>query len=205
MSEYGDLMAGRDALSWQPGGDNERRRLLLRATELLGAIGIAGAAVPFVESFEPSEKARAEGAPVDATWNDLAVGQLRTVAWRGRPVWLLRRDASMIAALREPNAQLVDPESKRSEQPANCRNATRSATPELLVAVGVCTHLGCTPQLRLDDPKLESELHGVGGFFCPCHGSRFDLAGRVVRNVPAPTNLTIPPYTLGPAGRVHIG
>lgn len=186
-------------------GDSSRRRALLKTTEVFGGLGLIAAAYPFVASLEPSARARAEGGPVEAVWGDLPVGTLRTVAWRGQPVWLLRRSAAMIASLDEPNPMLVDPESKRSEQPAACRNPTRSLSPELFVVVGICTHLGCTPGLKVGDTTFDAQNHVIGGFLCPCHGSRFDLAGRVVRNVPAPTNLVVPPYVPQDGGRVLIG
>lgn len=189
----------------KPPGDEARRRLLQRATEVVGGIGVIATAYPFVASLEPSERARAEGGPVEAAWGDLPVGVLLTVAWRGQPVWLLRRSREMIAALREPNPMLADPDSTRSEQPTACRNSTRSLSPELFVAVGICTHLGCTPGLHLGDSAFDAQNHALGGFLCPCHGSRFDLAGRVVRNVPAPTNLTVPPYAPQGGHRVLIG
>jgi ubiquinol-cytochrome c reductase iron-sulfur subunit len=127
------------------------------------------------------------------------------VAWRGKPVWLMHRTAEMVQALQRSDPALVDPLSRRSMQPASCVNATRSERPEFFVAVGVCTRLGCSPVLRLDDPALNAELHAPGGFYCPCHGSRFDLAGRVVKNVPAPTNLEIPDYRFTGTSTVQIG
>lgn len=135
----------------------------------------------------------------------LLPSNLMTVAWRGKPVWLMRRSPEMVSALLRPDAALVDPLSNRSEQPASCRNDTRSLRPDIFVAVAVCTHLGCTPILRLDDASLNAELNAPGGFFCPCHGSRFDLAGRVVKNVPAPTNLDIPEYSFVSPTSVRIG
>lgn len=185
--------------------DDPRRRQWLRATALVGGAGLAATAVPFVGSLEPSAAARAAGGPVDVDVSALAAGSLQTVAWRGKPVWILRRTDAMVRALQRPDPLLADPASLRSDQPAACRNALRSLRPELFVAVGVCTHLGCSPTLRLDDPALQSELHAPGGFVCPCHGSRFDLAGRVVKNVPAPTNLDIPDHAYLPDGRLRIG
>ena len=185
--------------------DAERRKLLLIATSVVGGAGLLTVAYPFVASLEPSALARAQGGPVQADISTLAVGELRTVAWRGKPVWLMRRSDEMIRALQQPNSDLADPLSKRSEQPASCVNATRSERPDILVAVGVCTHLGCTPILRLDDKALNAELHAPGGFYCPCHGSRFDLACRVVKNVPAPTNLVIPDYKFLGDSTVEIG
>lgn len=198
-----DLAPAADAPGDRP--DAARRRLLRNATGLMGAAGLAATAVPFVSSFEPSAVARARGGPVQADVSTLAPAELRIVAWRGQPVWLMRRTEAMVRALQAPDGDLVDPLSKRSEQPASCRNATRSVRPELFVAVGICTHLGCSPKLRLDDAALNRELHAPGGFLCPCHGSRFDLAGRVVKDVPAPTNLVIPPYRFTSAATLQIG
>jgi ubiquinol-cytochrome c reductase iron-sulfur subunit len=185
--------------------DSTRRELLLAATGVMGGAGLLAAAVPFVASLQPSERALAEGGPVAADVSTLAPGQLRVVAWRGKPVWLMRRTDAMVRALRQPNPELADPLSKRSEQPPSCDNATRSERPDLFVAVGICTHLGCSPLLHLDDRALNAELHAPGGFVCPCHGSRFDLAGRVVKNVPAPTNLEIPEYHFTGASTLRIG
>lgn len=185
--------------------DAERRSLLVTATGIAAGAGLLAAAYPFAASLAPSEVARARGGPVLVDISTLATGELRTVAWRGKPVWLMRRSEEMVRALQQPNPALADPQSRRSEQPKSCANATRSERPEILVAVGVCTHLGCSPTLRLDDTALNAELHAPGGFFCPCHGSRFDLAGRVVKNVPAPTNLDIPDYQFIGATKLQIG
>lgn len=185
--------------------DATRREVLLTATGVMATAGMVAASIPFVESLQPSELARARGGPVDVDVVDLSPGQLRTVAWRGKPVWLMRRTDEMVRALLAPNSQLADPASTRSTQPASCRNATRSEQPDLLVAVGICTHLGCSPVLRLSDAALNAELNAPGGFLCPCHGSRFDLAGRVVKNVPAPTNLDIPDYRYTSATTLRIG
>ncbi|HWS05163.1 MAG TPA: ubiquinol-cytochrome c reductase iron-sulfur subunit [Burkholderiaceae bacterium] len=185
--------------------DDTRRQLLLTATGVMGAAGLIATGVPFVASLAPSEAARAAGAPVDVDFSTLAAGELRTVEWRGKPVWLMRRTEDMVRALQATDNRLADPLSKRSVQPASCANANRSERPELFVAIGVCTHLGCSPRLTLDDPALRAELHAPGGFFCPCHGSRFDLAGRVVKNVPAPTNLDIPDYRFTSATALRIG
>ena len=185
--------------------DATRREILLAATGVVGGAGLVAASIPFVQSLEPSALALARGGPVDVDVATLAVGELRTLEWRGKPVWLMRRTEAMVRALQVPNDHLADPLSRRSEQPASCRNALRSQRPDLLVAVGVCTHLGCTPTLRLSDAALNAELRAPGGFLCPCHGSRFDLAGRVVRNVPAPTNLDIPDYRFTSATTLTIG
>lgn len=186
----------------EPGAvDRRRRGLLAAATGLVGGAGLLAAAVPFVESLEPSQAANARGAPVAVDVEALAPGELRAVEWRGRPVWLMRRSDAMVRALLADNAVLADAASRHSLQPPACANATRSLRPDLFVAVGLCTHLGCSPTLRLDDEALAGELRAPGGFVCPCHGSRFDLAGRVLKNMPAPTNLEIPQHRLT-AGRV---
>ncbi len=187
-----------------PAPDRQRRALVV-ATGVVGGAGLVATAVPFVGSLAPSEAARAAGAPVEVNVTGVAPGTLQTVAWRGKPVWILRRTEAMVGALNRPDAALADPGSTRSEQPEGCRNPLRSLKPELFVAVGICTHLGCSPTLRLDDPALQGELHAPGGFICPCHGSRFDLAGRVVLNVPAPTNLDVPPHRYLADGHLLIG
>jgi len=183
----------------------EQRRIALATTGALAVVGLVALACPFAASLAPSAKARAEGGPIDVDISTLAEGELRTVAWRGRPTWFMRRSDAMVRALERVNPDLADPLSLRSEQPPSCVNATRSVRPEIFVATGVCTHLGCIPILRLDDPQLNAELNAPGGFRCPCHGSRFDLAGRVVKNVPAPINLEIPEYTFASASIVHVG
>ncbi|MFY9328541.1 MAG: ubiquinol-cytochrome c reductase iron-sulfur subunit [Georgfuchsia sp.] len=185
--------------------DADRRRLLLAATSVVGCAGLLAAAYPFVASMEPSARALAAAGPVGADAGKVAAGELMTVAWRGKPVWIMRRTPEMIQALRQPNPHLADPQSKQSVQPVSCDNALRSVRPELFVAVGICTHLGCSPVLRLDDDALKAELHAPGGFLCPCHGSRFDLAGRVLKNVPAPTNLLIPDYRFTGNDKLIIG
>ena len=185
--------------------DLKRRQLLLTATGATGGAGMAATAWPFIASLEPSERAKALGGPVEVEVGDLAPGQLRTVAWRGRPIWLLRRTPAMVQALEREDRELADPLSRRSQQPAACANATRSLRPELFVAVGVCTHLGCSPTLRLDDAALAARLHAPGGFLCPCHGSVFDLAGRVVKNVPAPLNLEVPEHRYTGPSSLRIG
>jgi ubiquinol-cytochrome c reductase iron-sulfur subunit len=187
------------------GPDEQRRLVALATTGVVAGAGLIALACPFIASMEPSAKARAEGEPIDVDVSTLAVGELRTVAWRGRPIWFLRRSEEMVRALERPNPALADPMSERSEQPHSCVNATRSVRPEIFVAVGICTHLGCIPLLHLDDPGLNAELNAPGGFRCPCHGSRFDLAGRVVRNVPAPLNLEVPEYRFVSASMLHVG
>ena len=153
------------------------------------------AAVPFVVSMWPSERAKAAGAPVETDISGLAPGELAVIEWRGKPVWILRRTKEMIASLKTVEPRLTDPESKSSEQPKYANNEHRSAKPELMVMEGVCTHLGCSPQLKNAEAKAEMGGDWLGGFYCPCHGSKFDFAGRVFRGAPAPTNLRVPPHT----------
>ncbi|MGE5468311.1 MAG: ubiquinol-cytochrome c reductase iron-sulfur subunit [Ignavibacteria bacterium] len=185
--------------------ERARRRFLLRVTAAVGGVYTAAAAWPFLASLAPSARARAEGAPVEADLAGIAPGELQVVAWRGKPVWVLRRTPEMLAALAGHDAELADPNSDQtSQQPAYCRNATRAIQPEWFVCIGICTHLGCSPTLV---PREASGSLGPwpGGFLCPCHGSKFDLAGRVFRNVPAPTNLEIPPYRYLTPTRLRIG
>ena len=152
------------------------------------------AATPFVASLAPGERARAASAPVTVNVMDSAPGELRTVEWQGKPVWVLQRTPAMIEQALRATPLLADPASKRSEQPPYARNALRSIRPEFAVLVAVCTHLGCIPTFRPEAGAADLGASWPGGFFCPCHGSKFDLAGRVFRNVPAPTNLPVPPH-----------
>jgi ubiquinol-cytochrome c reductase iron-sulfur subunit len=180
-------------MSEQEKVDSARRGLIV-ATSVVGGAAAAGAAVPFVASMWPSERAKAAGAPVEAEISTLQPGELRVFEWRGKPVWVLRRTKEMLESLKAVSAQLTDPESKASTQPDYAKNEYRSAKPEIMVMEGVCTHLGCSPQLKPADAKAEMGADWAGGFYCPCHGSKFDYAGRVFRGAPAPTNLPVPPY-----------
>ncbi|PRY73537.1 ubiquinol-cytochrome c reductase iron-sulfur subunit [Halomonas ventosae] len=178
------------------GVNKGRRRFLVGATTVVGAVGAVGVAVPFVASWQPSARARAAGAPVQADVSKLEPGQRMTVEWRGKPVWILNRSPEMIERTESIDAdRLADPQSEAPQQPTYIEGPLRSIKPEIGVIIGICTHLGCSPLFK---PEPDAEGVGVdnwpGGFFCPCHGSRFDLAGRVFRNVPAPTNLEVPPY-----------
>lgn len=178
------------------GVNKGRRRFLVGATSVVGAIGAVGVAIPFVASWQPSARARAAGAPVQADISKLEPGQRMTVEWRGRPVWVVYRTPEMIERTESlGDGILADPQSARPQQPDYASGPMRSIRPEIGVLVGICTHLGCSPLYK---PEPNAEDVGAedwpGGFFCPCHGSRFDLAGRVFRNVPAPTNLEVPPY-----------
>ena len=178
-----------------------RRRFLTAATTVVGAVGTGFLLVPFISSMQPSAKARAAGAPVRADISKLEPGQMIRVKWRGKPVWVVKRTPEMLETLPTLNDNLRDPQSGVSEQPEYAQNEYRSIKPEVLVLIGICTHLGCSPKY-VQEPTVELKY---GGFFCPCHGSRFDLAGRVYAGVPAPTNLVIPPYSYVSDGRVLIG
>jgi ubiquinol-cytochrome c reductase iron-sulfur subunit len=175
--------------------DLSRRHFLTVATSVAGGVGVVLAAAPFVASFRPSARAQAMGGPVEVDISKLEEGAMVRVIWRGRPVWVLRRNKDMVTRLEGmPASSFKDPGSEESEQPEYAKNPTRALKTDVLVLVGVCTHLGCAPIERFDvaPPDLGSDW--VGGFYCPCHGSRFDLAGRVLVGSPAPTNLPIPPY-----------
>jgi ubiquinol-cytochrome c reductase iron-sulfur subunit len=184
--------------------DPDRRTWLL-ATTAAGCAGAAAVAVPFVSSFAPSERAKAMGASVEVDISALAPGQMQTVEWRGKPVWILRRTPEMLASL-EGLQDLADPQSQQDQQPDYARNEHRSIQPEVLVTVGICTHLGCSPVTLPEgtaNPSVPADWKG--GFFCPCHGSTFDLAGRVFKNKPAPTNLEVPPHQYLSETRLLIG
>lgn len=185
--------------------DPERRTWLLAAGSM-GAAAALTTAVPLVSTLAPSERARAMGAPVEVDIADLQPGELRTVEWRGKPVWVLRRTPEMLAGLAPLAGQLADPDSRRDQQPAYATNAQRSIRPEVLVVVGICTHLGCSPSAVPQGSANPSVgAHWSGGFLCPCHGSTFDLAGRVFKNKPAPTNLEVPPHRYASDTRLLIG
>jgi len=188
------------------GVDLKRRRLLTGATGVVGAVGAAFVAVPFVASWTPSARARAIGAPVRVDIAKLDPGQMMRETWRGKPVWIVRRTEEQLSRLDEVQSKLRDPDSSvTTQQPSYAQNETRAIKPEYLVLVGLCTHLGCSPTyVRADeDHELGSEWRG--GFFCPCHGSRFDLAGRVYQGVPAPTNLEVPPHHYVSENVIEVG
>ncbi|MDQ3730976.1 MAG: ubiquinol-cytochrome c reductase iron-sulfur subunit [Pseudomonadota bacterium] len=185
------------------GVDLKRRRFLAAATSVVSGAGVAAVAWPFISSMEPSARAKAAGVPVEVNIEKIEPGQLVRYEWRGKPVWVVRRTKRMLHSLDEIEPKLRDPNSKvASQQPAYAQNQTRSIKPEYLVLIGICTHLGCSPTYV---PQPSASLDGVGGFFCPCHGSRFDLAGRVFNNVPAPINLEVPPYKYLSDTRILIG
>lgn len=188
-------------------GVNEgRRRFLTAATSVVGAVGAVGVAVPFVGSWNPSAKAKAAGAPVRANVSKLEPGQMIVVEWRGKPVYIVRRTEETLDTLSGMADMLRDPESVEQQQPEYAKNEYRSIKPEFLVLMGLCTHLGCAPMYRPDVGA--ADLGGdewLGGFFCPCHGSKFDLAGRVFKGVPAPVNLEVPPYSFETDSVVLVG
>jgi len=186
--------------------DLSRRHFLTVATGVAGGVGVVVAAAPFVASFRPSARAQALGGPVEVDIDKLEDGAMVRVVWRGRPVWVLRRTQEMMTHLHGvPDSELKDPVSNESEQPAYAKNPDRALRPDVLVVVGVCTHLGCAPIERFDVAPPDLGPKWVGGFYCPCHGSRFDLAGRVMTGSPAPTNLPIPPYRFVGDNMILIG
>ena len=187
------------------GGPDATRRRLVVATSAVGGMAVAAAAIPFVASMAPSEKARSAGAPVEADAARLAPGELATLEWRGKPVWILHRTPEMIESLYRDTGQLLDPHSDRPQQPEYCRNALRSIKPEYWVALALCTHLGCIPSIRKEVAPADLGPDWPGGYYCPCHGSKFDFAGRVFRNVPAPLNLEIPKHRFLSGTRLLIG
>jgi len=176
------------------GVDNSKRRFLTASTAAVGAVGAGFVAVPFVASWMPSERAKTAGAPVEVDISKLQEGRMMTVEWRGKPVWIVKRSQKSIDELASLDEGLRDPASENEQQPAYAQNAARSIKPEILVLVGICTHLGCSPTHRPELGPADLGADWVGGFFCPCHGSKFDLAGRVYSGVPAPLNLEVPPH-----------
>jgi ubiquinol-cytochrome c reductase iron-sulfur subunit len=173
-----------------------RRNFLIGATTAVGSAGVVGLAVPFVGSWNPSAKALAAGAPVKVDISKLSVGEILgpIPAWRDKPIFVVKRSDAMLEQLNSMNGRLADPDSQREQQPGYAQNGTRSIKPDVLVLVGLCTHLSCSPKFR---PAIQPEVYDeewIGGFFCPCHGSKFDLAGRVYTGVPAPSNLEVPPH-----------
>jgi len=185
--------------------DRKKRRFLIGATAAVGGIGVVATAVPLGMSFWPSERAKAAGAPVEVDIAKLEPGQKINIEWRGKVVWVINRTPTMLKDLPKLDPQLADPNSNYSIQPADCKNENRSIKPEIFVAVGICTHLGCSPTFRPDIAPADLGPEWLGGFFCPCHQSKFDLAARVYKGVPAPTNLTIPPYKFLSDTRILVG
>ena len=187
---------------------NRGRRNIIVATAAAGGVAAVGAAIPLVASMMPSDKARALGAPVEFDLGEVPPGAKATVEWRGQPVWVLHRTKEMLDDIKQADAKVADPSSERNKSeltPEYARNEFRSIKPEYLVVVGICTHLGCSPQDRLRAGAEPFDSSWTGGFYCPCHGSLFDLAGRVYKNKPAPYNLKVPPYTYLSDNRILIG
>ena len=175
--------------------DEGKRRFLVASTSVVGAVGAGFVAVPFVASWMPSERAKNAGAPVEVDISRLEEGRMLTVEWQSKPVWIVRRSEKTLSDLEKQAESLRDPASENvDQQPAYAQNAHRSLKPEILVLVGICTHLGCSPTFRPDIAPADLGSDWLGGFFCPCHSSKFDLAGRVYQGVPAPTNLVVPPH-----------
>jgi ubiquinol-cytochrome c reductase iron-sulfur subunit len=185
--------------------DKSKRRFLVISTSVVGGIGVAAAAVPFVASMWPSEKAKAAGAPVDVDISKLELGQKIDVEWRGKVVWVIRRTPEMLANIKKLDPVVEDPNSDVPQQPPYAKNEFRSRKEDIFVAVGICTHLGCSPTFRKEIAPADLGPSWLGGFFCPCHQSKFDLAGRVFKGVPAPKNLEIPPYTFVTDATIRVG
>jgi len=181
-----------------------RRRLIVITAAAGGACGVA-AALPFAATMLPSERAKALGAPVEADIGGLAPGEMQVVEWRGKPVWIIRRTKEMLESIKKDDGVVADPQSKVPQQPAYAKNEYRSIKDEYAVLVGVCTHLGCSPQLKPGEAKAEMGADWNGGFYCPCHGSKFDFAGRVYKGAPAPINLEVPKYAFLSDTRIVIG
>jgi ubiquinol-cytochrome c reductase iron-sulfur subunit len=172
--------------------DLKKRAFLTRASQTLGAVAVCGAAVPLVKYLTPGQEAKMSSMPVEFDLTDLSPGDQRTVLWRGKPIWVIRRTLDQVSILDKANPNLSDPNSDIEQQPSYAKNPYRSLRPDILVLVGLCTHLGCAPTFRPEPKAIDEQW--PGGFFCSCHGSKFDLAGRVYKGVPAPTNLEVPPY-----------
>jgi ubiquinol-cytochrome c reductase iron-sulfur subunit len=186
--------------------DKDKRRFLVGASSVVGGIGAVAASVPFVMSMWPSERAKAAGAPVEVDISKLEAGQKIDIEWRGKVVWLIRRTPEMLATLPKLDPRLADPSSNAPQQPPYCKNQERSINKgPILVAVGICTHLGCSPTYRKEIAPADLGADWLGGFFCPCHQSKFDLAGRVYKGVPAPLNLVVPPHKYATDTMVVIG
>ncbi len=188
------------------GVDKGRRRFLTATTAVVGGAGVVVAAIPFIKSWQPSARAKTAGAPVDADISKLEEGQMVIYEWRGQPVWIIRRTKAQLDALPGQDGRLRDPKSENADQqPKFAQNEYRSLKPEVLVLVGLCTHLGCAPKLHAELKPEPFDAEWKGGFFCPCHKSRFDMAGRVYDGVPAPSNLVVPPYKFVDDGHIVIG
>lgn len=189
----------------EPGVDQSRRKFLTVATSATAAVGVVFAATPFVASWKPSERARAMGAPIEFDLSKLESGQMVTLVWRKQPIYIVRRTDEVVKALAANDSRLKDPTSAESEQPEYAKNEMRSRRADVFVVVATCTHLGCLPKQHFEPGDAEMSADWPGGFFCPCHGSKFDLAGRVMSGSPASTNLIIPPYSFKNDNMLVIG
>jgi ubiquinol-cytochrome c reductase iron-sulfur subunit len=187
------------------GVDHGRRRFLTATTAVVGGAGVVAVAVPFIKSWEPSARAKNAGAPVLADISKVEPGQRLSVLWRGQPVWIVNRTPALLATLPQLDARLRDPKSEIDQQPKYAQNETRSIKPEWLVVIGICTHLGCSPEFVPEIKPEPFDPEWKGGFFCPCHKSRYDIAGRVFQGVPAPMNLVVPPYQFVSDKQILIG
>lgn len=187
------------------GVNKGKRDFLVAATSVVGGIAAGATAVPFAGSMFPSERAKAAGAPVEADISKLAPGAMQIIEWRGKPVWIVRRTQEMLDSIQKDNNLVADPKSEVPQQPVYAKNEFRSIKPDIAVLVGVCTHLGCSPQFKSADAKSDMGMEWNGGFYCPCHGSKFDLAGRVFKGVPAPINLEVPQYKFVGDNKIIIG
>jgi len=186
--------------------DKGRRRFLIASTSVVGAVGVGAAVVPYLSSMSPSARALAAGAPVEVNTNKVEEGQQLRVIWRGKPVWIVRRTEQMVNDLSANDPKLKDPESLvETQQPDYAKNINRSIKPEILVLVGICTHLGCSPTYRPELAPADMGADWKGGWYCPCHGSRFDLSGRVFKGSPAGTNLIVPPYYFKDDATILVG
>lgn len=184
---------------------DKARRNLIVATSVVGGAATVGAAVPFVASWFPSERAKAAGAPIEVDISKLTPGELGVFEWRGKPVWVLKRTKEMLDGIKQVDGKVSDPKSDVPQQPEYAKNEYRSLKPDIMVMVGVCTHLGCSPKEKGVEARDEMGADWKGGFYCPCHGSKFDLAGRVYKGSPAPINLEVPPYTFLSDNTILIG
>jgi len=193
-------------MAQQSATDGKKRRFLIAATGAVGAVGAVFVATPFLTSMAPSARAKAAGAPVEVDISKLEPGMMVTVEWRGRPVWVIHRTKEMLDILPKASDKVADPESSEPLQPDYAKNGTRSIKPDYMVVVGICSHLGCSPSEKMKiGPESGLGDDWPGGFYCPCHGSKFDLAGRVFKGMPAPVNLTVPPHTYVTDTRLLIG
>jgi ubiquinol-cytochrome c reductase iron-sulfur subunit len=184
---------------------SNRRKFLTHLTQVLGGVGGVFSIIPFLKTMSPSSRAKAAGAPIEVDISNLQPGSYKVVEWRGKPVWIVRRTQNMIDKTLEDNNQLSDPKSLEEHQPNYTKNKFRSINPEYLVLLGVCTHLGCSPLYKPNAKSKELGLDWKGGFFCPCHGSKFDLSGRVYKGMPAPYNLEVPPYYFVSETKIIVG